>query len=135
MDHVGAAKRSAIMAAVKTKGSAPEMQLRSMVHAAGYRYSLHRADLPGTRDLVFASRRKAIFVHGCFWHRHGCRFTTSPKTHTEFWEAKFAANRTRDRRNLRALFKLGWKCLVVWQCQLRHADKVLVRVQRFLERP
>lgn len=133
MDHVDSAKRSEIMAAVRSVGSGPEMQLRRMLHAAGYRYALHRADLPGKPDLVFASRKKTIFVHGCFWHRHGCRFTTTPKTHGEFWESKFAANRARDRRTLRALSTLGWKSLVVWQCQLKRPAKVLMRVQRFLE--
>lgn len=133
MDHVSVEKRSAIMAAVKSRGSGPEMQVRRMLHAAGYRYALHRADLPGKPDLVFSSRHKAIFVHGCFWHRHGCRFTTSPKTRAAFWEAKFASNRARDRGNRRALFKLGWKCLIVWQCQLKRPAKVFARVQRFLE--
>ena len=121
------------MAAVKPMGSGPEMQLRRMLHSAGYRYALHRDDLPGKPDLAFAPRGKAIFVHGCFWHRHGCRYTTSPKTRPDFWEAKFVANRARDRRNVRELAKLGWKCLVVWQCQLKQADRVLARVQRFLE--
>ena len=133
MDHVSAEKRSAIMAAVKSRGSGPEMRIRRILHAAGYRYSLHRADLPGTPDLVFSSRHKAIFVHGCFWHRHGCRLTTSPKTRAAFWDAKFAANQVRDRRNRRALSKLGWKSLIVWQCQLMRPAIAFARVQRFLE--
>ena len=134
MDHVGAVKRSAIMAAVKSSGSKPEMALRRLLHRAGYRYALHRADLPGKPDLVFAPRRKIIFVHGCFWHRHGCRYTTTPKTRTRFWEEKFAANVARDRRVWRDLRAMGWQCLVVWQCQLKNIDKARRRAEEFLER-
>lgn len=134
MDHVGADKRSAMMAAVKSSGSKPEMALRRLLHGAGYRYALHRADLPGKPDLVFAPRRKIVFVHGCFWHRHGCRYTTTPKTRTEFWEEKFAANVVRDRRVRRALRAMGWQCLVVWQCELKNIDKVRRRAEEFLER-
>lgn len=134
MDHVGAVERSAIMAAVKSSGSKPEMALRRILHGAGYRYALHRADLPGKPDLVFAPRRKIVFVHGCFWHRHGCRYTTTPKTRTRFWEEKFAANVVRDRRVRRALRAMGWQCLVVWQCQLKDIDKVRRRAEEFLER-
>ena len=134
MDHVGAVERSAIMAAVKSSGSKPEMALRRLLHRAGYRYALHRADLPGKPDLVFAPRRKIIFVHGCFWHRHCCRYTTTPKTQTRFWEEKFAANVARDRRVQRALRAMGWQCLVVWQCQLKNIDKVRRRAEEFLER-
>ena len=134
MDHVGAVKRSAIMSAVKSSGSKPEMALRRLLHGAGYRYALHRADLPGTPDLVFAPRCKIIFVHGCFWHRHGCRYATTPKTRTRFWKEKFAANVARDRRVRRALLAMGWQCLVVWQCQLKNIDKVRRRAEEFLER-
>lgn len=134
MDHVGAVKRSAIMAAVKSSDTKPEMALRRLLHGAGYRYALHRADLPGKPDLVFAPRRKVIFVHGCFWHRHGCRYTTTPKTRPRFWVEKFAANVVRDRRVRRALRAMGWQCLVVWQCQLKNIDKVLRRAEKFLER-
>jgi DNA mismatch endonuclease (patch repair protein) len=133
MDHVDATTRSAIMRAVRPKGSGPEMLLRRMLHGLGYRYALHRADLPGTPDLVFPARKKILFVHGCFWHRHGCRYTTDPKTREDFWQAKFTANVTRDKKTLVALRHAGWRCLVVWQCQLKQPEKTLNRVQKFLE--
>ena len=132
-DHVDTAKRSLIMAAVHSKNTKPEMLVRRIVHALGFRYRLHAADLPGHPDLVFPKRCKVIFVHGCFWHRHaGCRYTTTPKTRVEFWQEKFDANVARDRRTVRALKKQGWSVLIVWQCQLKNPEKLVGKLNDFL---
>jgi DNA mismatch endonuclease, patch repair protein len=134
VDHVDALTRSAIMASVKSADTGPEMTLRRLLHALGYRYRLHHAHLPGRPDLAFPARRKVIFVHGCFWHRHeGCRYAGLPKTRPEFWQAKFDSNEARDKRNRKELQRLGWKSMVVWQCELQAPEKVLRRVIRFLE--
>lgn len=133
VDHVDSSTRSKIMASVHSKDTKPEIKVRKIAHALGYRFRLHRADLPGKPDLVFPSRRKVIFVHGCFWHRHSrCRYATMPKTRTEFWERKFLANTARDRRNWRELRKLGWDVLTVWQCELKKAEKLTERLNDFL---
>lgn len=132
-DHVSREKRSLIMAAVHSKGSMPELAVRRMVHALGYRYRLHVASLPGKPDLVFPSRRKIIFVHGCFWHRHPrCRYATSPKTQPAFWRKKFCTNVARDRRTRQQLRKLGWSILTIWQCELKNPQKLEVRIDEFL---
>jgi DNA mismatch endonuclease (patch repair protein) len=132
-DHVSPEKRSKIMAAVRSSNTAPEMAVRQMVHGLGYRYRLHVQALPGKPDLVFPSRRKVIFVHGCFWHRHArCRYATSPKTRTEFWKDKFSTNVTRDRRVRRELKKLGWSILTIWQCELKKPQELEVRIDEFL---
>ena len=123
MDHVTKAKRSEIMSKVRGRDTKPEMKVRRRLHALGYRYRLQAKELPGRPDIVFRPRRKAIFVHGCFWHRHeGCRYASTPKTRTEFWEEKFRQNIERDDRNEKALSKLGWKTLIIWECQLKNAD-------------
>lgn len=132
-DHVDRAKRSLIMAAVHSQDTKPEMAVRRMVHALGYRYRLHDRKLPGKPDLVFASQTKAIFVHGCFWHRHaGCKYATTPKTRKRFWEAKFSSNMARDRRTRRELRRMGWAVLTVWQCQLKNPGKLAGRIDEFL---
>ncbi len=132
-DHVSRKKRSLIMAAVHSKDTKPEMAVRRLTHGMGYRYRLHVANLPGRPDLVFPSRGKVLFVHGCFWHRHtGCRYATLPKSRVEFWNAKFAANVARDRRARRELKKLGWQVLTVWQCELKDQSKLAERLDEFL---
>ncbi len=132
VDTVTAAKRSEIMSRVQGKDTRPEMLVRRLVHGAGYRYRLHVRGLPGSPDLVFASRRKVIFVHGCFWHSHsGCRQARIPKTRTGFWSAKLLANKERDARNLEELTKAGWKALVLWECELGDPG-LLQRVRAFL---
>ena len=118
--------RSALMSRVKAKGTKPELNVRRLAHGLGYRYRLHRRDLPGSPDLVFPGRRKALFVHGCFWHRHqGCRKTTMPKTRAMFWRRKFDDNVRRDERVIAALRDLGWDVLVVWECET--SDENLLR--------
>ncbi|WP_087086438.1 very short patch repair endonuclease [Caballeronia catudaia] len=133
MDTVDQATRSRIMARVRSKNSSPEMVVRRLVHSAGYRFRLHRRDLPGTPDLVFPGRNKVIFVHGCFWHRHeGCALARIPKTRVDFWTAKLDANRERDERSISALRALGWEVLVLWECELVDGTSLLRRLVAFL---
>ena len=125
--------RSRVMRAVKGKDTKPEMIVRRMAHALGYRYRLHPKDLPGTPDLVFTGRQKVIFVHGCFWHGHDCaRGSRQPKTNAEYWRAKIARNISRDAANLRALDAQGWQALVLWECDLKDRDALAVRLRDFL---
>jgi DNA mismatch endonuclease (patch repair protein) len=119
MDIVSKEKRASMMAAVRQKNTRPEILLRQALHRSGLRFRLHRRDLPGTPDIVFPARRAVIFVHGCFWHRHaGCRRATLPATKTEFWIDKFSKNVERDLKAQTALKKMGWKVIIVWECQL-----------------
>lgn len=132
-DHVSPEKRSLIMRAVHSKDTKPELAVRRIVHGLGYRYRLYDTTLPGKPDLVFPSRRKVVFVHGCFWHRHkGCRYATSPKTRPDFWNDKFCANVQRDRHTMKALKGLGWAVMTVWQCQLKNPAKLGGRLNEFL---
>jgi DNA mismatch endonuclease, patch repair protein len=127
-------ERSAQMALVKGKGTKPEMFVRRLVHRMGYRYRLHRRDLPGHPDLTFPSRRKVIFVHGCFWHRHsGCKSTRTPKTRVDFWERKFNDNVRRDVAAQEALVAKGWQVLVIWECEIRDVSALEKRLCKFLE--
>lgn len=121
------------MSKVGQKNTAPEMILRRALHARGYRYRLHRRDLPGSPDLVFPSRRKVIFVHGCFWHGHGCRWGNAPKSRAEYWLPKIEANRVRDNLALTKLSEMGWQPLVVWQCELRDPQPTIERAVAFLD--
>lgn len=112
--------RSRLMSRVRQKNTKPEVAVRRYAHGLGYRFRLHRKDLSGSPDLVFPSRAKVIFVHGCFWHRHfGCRYATTPKSRRAFWEEKFRANQKRDARNLESLKNDGWEALVIWECQVK----------------
>lgn len=125
--------RSRIMRAVKDRDTAPEMLVRRLAFNMGYRYRLHRVDLPGKPDLVFASRRKIIFVHGCFWHGHNClRGARQPKQNAAYWLAKIIRNRDRDAANLVALNNLGWKTLTVWECELKSPIAAKQRIADFL---
>jgi DNA mismatch endonuclease (patch repair protein) len=119
MDTVDRATRSRIMSAVGRKDTGAELLLRSVLHRAGLRYRLHERSLPGSPDLVFPRFRAVIFVHGCYWHSHGCYRSTVPKSRRKFWADKFAANRARDSRNERLLVENGWRVLIVWECALR----------------
>jgi DNA mismatch endonuclease (patch repair protein) len=126
--------RSALMACVRDKHSKPEMVVRRIAHGLGFRFRLHRRDLPGTPDLVFPSMRKVIFVHGCFWHRHkGCVRTTSPATRRQYWADKFAANIKRDRAKQRKLRTCGWEVLVIWECQTFDIDDLTRRLTKFFD--
>ncbi|HUU09426.1 MAG TPA: very short patch repair endonuclease [Phycisphaerae bacterium] len=127
-------QRRYCMSRIKGKDTKPEMVVRRLVHALGYRFRLHRRDLPGCPDLVLPRHRKVIFVHGCFWHRHRCRYgRPMPATRRQFWKKKFEGNKQRDARNRRALRRLGWDVLVVWECQTRKPDKLIDRLVAFLE--
>ena len=134
MDTVSAERRSEIMSRIRSCDTRPEMMVRRLVHGLGYRYRLHGRRLPGRPDLVFASRRRVIFVHGCFWHRHpDCGLARTPKTRVQFWRTKLDGNRERDLASQRELRRMGWLSLVVWECELRDLESVTKRVVRFLE--
>lgn len=123
MDTVDKATRSKIMSKVGQKATGPEMKLRRALHKAGFRYRVNVRDLPGSPDLVFPKYRAVIFVHGCFWHRHeGCKYTTMPKDRFEFWNAKFYTNVARDAKNVDELERLGWRVLIVWECELKEKN-------------
>lgn len=124
--------RSANMRAIRSKDMKPELAVRSLIHGMGYRYRLHRHDLPGRPDMVFPSRRKTIFVHGCFWHSHDCRKAHEPKTNLDYWRPKLKRNKLRDARNLAALKAAGWQCLVIWECETSNASFVTAQVKAFL---
>ena len=110
--------RSAIMSRIRSRHTKPEMIVRRVAHRLGYRFRLHRRELPGSPDLVSSRHRVVIMVHGCFWHRHpGCKYASTPKTRVTFWEDKFAANVVRDSRNMVALDDLGWRVMVIWECE------------------
>jgi DNA mismatch endonuclease (patch repair protein) len=126
--------RSEIMARVKSEHTSPERIVRSLAHNLGYRFRLHRKDLPGAPDLVFPRLKAVIFVHGCFWHQHACpRGDRMPATNRDYWERKLARNVERDKRNLRALRKDGWRVLVIWECQMRSPPRLEARLRRFLD--
>lgn len=122
------------MASVKAKGTKPEMIVRRSLHRLGFRYRLHGSDLPGSPDIVFPSRRKVIFVHGCFWHGHECRWGRLPKSNVDFWRAKIDANRARDNRNVTDLQRLGWDTHTVWQCELREQARAIDAIVEYLQR-
>lgn len=122
------------MRRVRSKDTVPEMIVRRLTHGMGYRYRLHDKKLPGCPDMVFRRRRKVIFVHGCFWHRHrNCALARLPKSRRDFWTPKLTANRKRDERNLRELTRAGWSSLVVWECEIGDADALARRLRNFLE--
>lgn len=129
-------ERSRIMRAVKRSKTAPEVALQSALCGVGLRPDTNRRDLPGSPDIVFPQERLAVFVHGCFWHRHArCRLSTEPKTNRSYWQQKFAANVTRDRRKARELRRQGWKAITVWQCQVaKNAAAVAQRIKIALEK-
>jgi DNA mismatch endonuclease (patch repair protein) len=121
------------MRSVKAKNTKPEMIVRRLAHGLGYRYRLHQAGLPGKPDLVFGSRRAVIFVHGCFWHSHdGCARATKPSANAKFWQDKLSRNTARDARHLAALAEIGWRTLVIWECETKDRQSLSARLQEFL---
>jgi DNA mismatch endonuclease (patch repair protein) len=123
------------MAKVRGRNTKPEMLVRRLVHGMGFRYRLHDGRLPGSPDLAFPARRKVIFVHGCFWHRHPdpeCKLSRMPKSRLDFWGPKLQGNRDRDLRDQSELESLGWRYLVVWECQLRHREQLQNMLREFL---
>lgn len=133
-DTLSTGERKERMSRVRNKDTKPEMRVRRLVHSLGYRYRLHYGGLPGRPDIVFPERRKVIFVHGCFWHRHeGCSRCRMPKSRLEFWGPKLEKNRLRDLKNLAKLHELGWDVLVVWECETEEAAGLPGRIMTFLE--
>lgn len=127
-------ERSDRMRLIRAKDTQPELFIRKALFSLGYRYRLHERKLPGCPDIVFPSQRKAIFVHGCFWHRHAnCRLARLPKSKLEYWQPKLLLNQKRDESNQRKLKRLGWKLFVVWECQRTQADLLILRVRKFLD--
>lgn len=133
MDRISPTNRSRNMAAIRGKDTKPEMIVRRLLHSLGYRYRLHRKDIPGRPDIVFIGRRKVIQVHGCFWHQHpGCKAAHVPLSRVEYWQPKLARNVARDTVNLEALSAAGWDVLVLWECEIKRGGDILDRLVRFL---
>lgn len=134
MDIYSREKRSDIMARVKATDSIPELTVRRLLHGLGYRYRLHRNNLPGRPDIVLSKHKSVIFVHGCFWHHHkGCKKSKLPETNENFWKKKILDNVARDKRTVRELRKTGWKVLVLWECQVRSSE-LQKKIKHFLEK-
>jgi DNA mismatch endonuclease (patch repair protein) len=132
MDMYDKKTRSFVMQAVKQRDTKPEMKVRKLLYHAGYRYRLHRKDLPGRPDIVFPRQRVAIFVHGCFWHQHsGCPRADRPTSNKVFWNKKLDRNVERDKANLEALTRMGWNVLIIWECKLKN-DGLLDEIKHFL---
>lgn len=132
-DVFSAERRSAIMRAVRAKNTGPEVTVRRAAHRLGYRFRLHRSDLPGRPDLAFPSRRKAIYVHGCFWHGHDCRRgSRQPQNNADYWRNKIERNRSRDASNQEAMQELGWAVLVIWECETRNMKALDAKLRAFL---
>ena len=131
MDVHTPATRSRNMAAIRSANTKPEMRVRSALHAMGFRFRLHRKDLPGRPDIVLPKHQTAIFVHGCFWHCHRCKYgSVVPATRAEFWAAKRAGNVARDRRNAAALRRQGWRVIVLWECEVRTVESARAKLQK-----
>ncbi|WP_434149448.1 very short patch repair endonuclease [Methylocaldum gracile subsp. desertum] len=133
MDTLSPEERSKRMSLIRGTGSAPEIKLRRLVHGMGFRYRLHVKELPGKPDLVFPSKRAVIFMHGCFWHRHpDCKLARIPKSKLDFWKPKLEANKERDLRNQKELRSLGWRVLVVWECEIDNTERLSLIIREFL---
>ena len=131
-DNLSFEIRSRTMSRVRGKDTQPEMRVRRVVYRAGFRYRLHRRDLPGTPDLTFPGRHKVIFIHGCFWHQHNCGKGTRPQTNKEFWNRKLDRNAHRDRKNISSLQDCGWSVLVIWECETKNLQLMETRIKEFL---
>lgn len=132
-DPLSPSERTKRMSRIRSGDTKPEMAVRRLVYSMGYRYRLRVKDLPGRPDLVFKGRKKVIFVHGCFWHQHGCDHYRMPRSRTDFWLTKLAKNVARDEKVMRELSGMGWRVLVIWECQLRDMRRVERAVRGFLE--
>ena len=133
-DRYTAAQRSCVMSKVRNRDTKPEIIVRHLAHSMGYRYRLHRRDLPGKPDLVFPGRRKVIFVHGCFWHGHECKSgQTRPQSNREFWDSKLNRNKVRDAKNQADLSELGWTVCVIWGCETKDMEALQKRIREFLK--
>lgn len=126
--------RSENMRRIRSKDTEPELAVRRLVYAMGYRYRLHRKDIPGKPDLAFLGRRKVIFIHGCFWHQHsGCREGRPPKSNTDYWLPKLRRNQERDRLALAQLAASGWEPLVIWECETKDSSALAIKIDEFLQ--
>lgn len=124
-DHLSPEERSENMRLIKSKDTVPEKKVRSVAHRLGLRFRIHRSDLPGAPDMLFPGRKTALFVHGCFWHRHrGCPRATTPKTNNDYWNRKFMRNVERDNENRKKLEEKGWKVLVIWECETKSEETI-----------
>lgn len=135
VDTLSPEARSDLMSRIRSRDTKPEMHVRSVVHRLGYRFRLHRKDLPGKPDMVLPRHGAVIFVHGCFWHQHpdpNCRLATMPSSNVEYWKPKLARNRARDQETVEKLEAEGWRVLVVWECQLKNQEELINRIQNFL---
>jgi len=136
MDTLTRKQRSERMALIRSKNTKPELAVRSLLHAAGYRFRVHDRTLPGRPDIVFRRRRKVIFVHGCFWHGHvGCKIANIPKSQTKYWVEKFTNNQLRDSKNLERLSSDRWKALILWECEAKNLAKTRSALIKFLGSP
>lgn len=134
-DVLTKAQRSRCMAAIRSKNTKPELFVRKLVFAMGYRYRLHSKKLIGKPDLVFPKLKKVIFVHGCFWHKHSCRYgRVTPKTNAKLWEDKRSGNVKRDARNRKILHKIGWRVFVVWECKRKNPEILVSKIRKFLKK-
>jgi DNA mismatch endonuclease (patch repair protein) len=134
MDVVSPAKRSAMMSNIRSEDTKPELTVRRLLHKLGFRFRLHRKDLPGRPDIVLPKHRAIILIHGCFWHGHECKIASRPKSNTGYWLPKIETNRLRDERNIAALEALGWKVLILWECEIRNKVGLSGRLEDFLGR-
>ena len=135
MDNLSPEERSKCMSRIRSRNTTPELVVRSLLHAEGFRFRLHRIDLPGKPDLVLPQYNLAVFVHGCFWHWHPdpeCPIASLPKSNIEYWEPKLARTRNRDIENVSRLERMGWRVFTIWECQLRQTERVLHRFRSFL---
>ncbi|MDE0622866.1 MAG: very short patch repair endonuclease [Bryobacterales bacterium] len=132
-DWLTVEQRRRVMQAVKGKDTGPELTVRRIVHRLGYRYRLHKKDLPGRPDLVFGPRKKVIFVHGCFWHAHNCRYGRMPESRQEYWVPKLIGNMERDKANVAKLEAMGWEVLTVWECEVKRTAELVDRLTEFLD--
>ena len=126
-------QRRRVMQAIKSKDTKPEMTVRRLVHRMGYRYRLHKKGLPGRPDLVFGGRRKIIFVHGCFWHAHSCKYGRAPKSRQGYWLPKLKRNKERDAENRSELRELGWRVMTIWECEIKDTAALMNRITEFLD--
>ncbi|MGK8204359.1 very short patch repair endonuclease [Burkholderia cenocepacia] len=134
MDNLSPELRSALMSKVRGKNTRPELVVRSALHRCGFRFRLHVGNLPGRPDIVLPRWNTVIFVHGCFWHRHqGCKLTTTPQTRTSFWIGKFNKNKSRDTANKLALEEIGWKVMIIWECETRNPEGLVKAIQPLID--
>lgn len=132
-NHIISASRSKNMSAIKSKNTKPEVEVRKLLHSMGFRFRLHKKDLPGSPDIVLPKYKTVIFVHGCFWHRHQrCKFASNPKTRVDFWNKKFKDNIERDIKVRKELENLEWNCLIIWECQIKNKTYLKEKLRTFL---